>query len=97
MKIREWIGVAILGLTLISIPACAKREIDRDVRSNKITMNEWLLSVGVKPSDKVISINGRPLTDFKADEVLIDELFKAGSFQIVFERGSRRITINHSF
>ncbi len=56
-----------------------------------------LSRIGMKPGDKLISVNGNTLGDPEQDKLLIDEVYAAGSAKIVIERGSRRMTINHSF
>jgi len=56
-----------------------------------------LMSIGMKKGDKLISINGRQLCDPTQDKLIIDEVYSSGSASIVIERGSRRMTINHSF
>jgi general secretion pathway protein C len=56
-----------------------------------------LMSLGMKAGDKLISINGYPLGDPVQDKTIIDEVYETGNASIVIERGSRRMTINHSF
>jgi len=56
-----------------------------------------LMSIGMKKGDKLISINGHQLGDPTQDKLIIDEVYSSGSASIVIERGSRRMTINHSF
>lgn len=56
-----------------------------------------LLSIGMKPGDKLISVNGNQLGDPEQDRTLIDEVYASGNASLVIERGSRRMTINHSF
>ncbi|GAA6135148.1 type II secretion system protein GspC [Oceaniserpentilla sp. 4NH20-0058] len=56
-----------------------------------------LLSIGMKPGDKLISVNGNQLGDPEQDRNLIDEVYASGNASLVVERGSRRMTINHSF
>lgn len=56
-----------------------------------------LLSIGMKPGDKLISVNGHQLGDPEQDKTLIDEVYASGNASLVIERGSRRMTINHSF
>jgi len=56
-----------------------------------------LLSIGMKPGDKLISVNGHQLGDPAQDRTLIDEVYASGNASLVIERGSRRMTINHSF
>lgn len=56
-----------------------------------------LMSIGMKKGDKLISINGHQLGDPSQDKLIIDEVYSSGSASIVIERGSRRMTINHSF
>ena len=51
----------------------------------------------MKPGDKLISVNGNPLGDPQQDKALIDEVYASGNASVVIERGSRRMTINHSF
>jgi len=55
------------------------------------------MSIGMKKGDKLISINGHQLGDPTQDKLIIDEVYSSGSASIVIERGSRRMTINHSF
>lgn len=64
------------------------------VLTNSATM---LMSIGMKPGDKIISVNGHSLGDPEQDKTLIDEVRASGNASIVIERGSRRMTINHSF
>jgi len=56
-----------------------------------------LSRIGMKTGDKLISVNGNTLGDPEQDKLLIDEVYASGSAKIVIERGSRRMTINHSF
>ncbi len=56
-----------------------------------------LMGLGMKAGDKIISVNGYPLGDPVQDKSLIDEVYASGNASIVIERGSRRMTINHSF
>lgn len=56
-----------------------------------------LLSIGMKPGDKLVSVNGYPLGDPEQDKALIDEVYASGNASLVIERGSRRMTINHPF
>ena len=56
-----------------------------------------LMSLGMKAGDKIISINGNSLGDPAQDKSIIDEVYSSGNASIVIERGSRRMTINHSF
>lgn len=56
-----------------------------------------LLSIGMKPGDKLISVNGHQLGDPAQDSTLIDEVYASGNARLVIERGSRRLTINHTF
>jgi general secretion pathway protein C len=56
-----------------------------------------LTRIGMKPGDKLISVNGSSLGDPEQDKLLIDDVFASGAAKIVIERGSRRMTINHSF
>lgn len=56
-----------------------------------------LMSIGMKPGDKLISVNGHQLGDPAQDKSIIDEVYASGSARIVIERGSRRMTINHAF
>lgn len=56
-----------------------------------------LTRIGMKPGDKLISVNGSTLGDPEQDKLLIDDVYASGSAKIVIERGSRRLTINHSF
>lgn len=59
--------------------------------------SSMLTRIGMKPGDKLISVNGNTLGDPEQDKLLIDEVYASGSAKIVIERGSRRMTINHSF
>lgn len=56
-----------------------------------------LMSLGMKAGDKIISVNGNSLGDPAQDKTIIDEVYSSGNASIVIERGSRRMTINHSF
>ncbi len=56
-----------------------------------------LMGLGMKAGDKIISVNGYPLGDPVQDKTIIDEVYSTGNASIVIERGSRRMTINHSF
>ena len=56
-----------------------------------------LMSLGMKAGDKIITINGNSLGDPVQDKTIIDEVYSSGNASIVIERGSRRMTINHSF
>ncbi|MFT6154192.1 MAG: general secretion pathway protein C [Bermanella sp.] len=56
-----------------------------------------LSRIGMKSGDKLISVNGNTLGDPEQDKLLIDDVYESGSASIVIERGSRRMTINHSF
>ena len=56
-----------------------------------------LSGIGMKKGDKLISVNGHQLGDPSQDKLIIDEVYSSGSAKIVIERGSRRMTINHSF
>ncbi len=56
-----------------------------------------LMGIGMKPGDKIISVNGHSLGDPSQDKTIIDEVYASGSASIVIERGSRRMTINHAF
>lgn len=56
-----------------------------------------LTRIGMKPGDKLISVNGNTLGDPEQDKLLIDDVYASGAAKIVIERGSRRMTINHSF
>ncbi len=56
-----------------------------------------LMSLGMKAGDKIISVNGNSLGDPTQDKTIIDEVYSSGNASIVIERGSRRMTINHSF
>ncbi len=56
-----------------------------------------LMSIGMKPGDKIISVNGHQLGDPAQDKTIIDEVYASGNASIVIERGSRRMTINHAF
>lgn len=56
-----------------------------------------LMSLGMRAGDKLISVNGHQLGDPTQDKEIIDEVYASGSARIVIERGSRRMTINHSF
>ena len=56
-----------------------------------------LMGIGMKPGDKIISVNGHSLGDPAQDKTIIDEVYASGSASIVIERGSRRMTINHAF
>ncbi|MFT5592264.1 MAG: general secretion pathway protein C [Oceanicoccus sp.] len=56
-----------------------------------------LMGIGMKPGDKIISVNGHALGDPTQDKTIIDEVYASGSASIVIERGSRRMTINHAF
>lgn len=67
---------------------------DGYVLTNSATM---LMSLGMKPGDKLISVNGHSLGDPEQDKTIIDEVHASGNASIVIERGSRRMTINHSF
>lgn len=81
-------------------PAQAMKDIglksagDGYVLTNSATM---LMSLGMKPGDKIISVNGHSLGDPEQDKSIIDEVHASGNASIVIERGSRRMTINHSF
>lgn len=59
--------------------------------------SSMLMSIGMKPGDKLISVNGHQLGDPTQDKLIIDEVYASGSARIVIERGSRRMTINHAF
>lgn len=59
--------------------------------------SSMLMSIGMKPGDKLISVNGHQLGDPAQDKLIIDEVYASGSARIVIERGSRRMTINHAF
>lgn len=67
---------------------------DGYILTNSATM---LMSLGMKPGDKLISVNGHSLGDPEQDKTIIDEVRDSGNASIVIERGSRRMTINHSF
>lgn len=56
-----------------------------------------LMGLGMKPGDKIISVNGNQLGDPEQDKILIDEVYASGNAVIVIERGSQRLTINHTF
>jgi general secretion pathway protein C len=56
-----------------------------------------LARIGMKSGDKLISVNGNTLGDPEQDKLLIDDVYASGTASIVIERGSRRMTINHSF
>ncbi|WP_396587281.1 type II secretion system protein N [Bermanella sp. R86510] len=56
-----------------------------------------LMSIGMKPGDKLISINGHQLGDPARDREIIDQVYNSGQATIVIERGSRRLTIPHRF
>lgn len=56
-----------------------------------------LMSIGMKPGDKLISINGHQLGDPEQDREIIDQVYASGQATIVVERGSRRLTIPHRF
>ena len=56
-----------------------------------------LMTLGMRAGDKLISVNGHQLGDPTQDKDIIDEVYASGNARIVIERGSRRMTINHSF
>lgn len=64
----------------------------------EVTENASMLSgMGMKPGDKIISVNGHSLGNPDADKNLIDEVYESGAARIEVERGGSRFTINHSF
>ncbi len=68
-----------------------------DVGYEVTSSASMLMSLGMKPGDKIISINGQSLGDPAQDKELIDEVYAQGSARIEVERGSRRFVINHQF
>lgn len=64
----------------------------------EVTENASMLTgMGMKPGDKIISVNGHSLGNPDADKNLIDEVYDSGAARIEVERGGSRFTINHSF
>lgn len=64
----------------------------------EVTENASMLTgMGMKPGDKIISVNGHALGNPDADKNLIDEVYDSGAARIEVERGGSRFTINHSF
>lgn len=64
----------------------------------EVTENASMLkNLGMKPGDKLISINGQPLGDPTSDKELIDEVYAQGNARIEVERDGRRFVVNHQF
>lgn len=54
-----------------------------------------LTSVGLKPGDIILSVNGQPLGDVNSDKELIGEVTASGKARIEVQRGNRRFVVNH--
>ena len=52
-------------------------------------------SVGLRPGDQILSVNGHALGDEAGDIRAIEEALAAGSATIEVQRGSRRFTVNY--
>ncbi|WP_111658229.1 type II secretion system protein N [Isoalcanivorax indicus] len=52
-------------------------------------------SVGLRPGDQIMSVNGHPLGDEAGDVRAIEEALASGSASIEVQRGSRRFTVNY--
>lgn len=52
-------------------------------------------SVGLRPGDQIMSVNGHPLGDEEGDVRAIEEALASGSASIEVQRGSRRFTVNY--
>ncbi|MBL4866276.1 MAG: hypothetical protein JKY67_07870, partial [Pseudomonadales bacterium] len=55
-----------------------------------------LKTVGLKPNDKVLSVNGQMLGDIERDRYMFEELATncEGDVSVEIERGPRRFTVN---
>lgn len=51
-------------------------------------------SVGLRPGDQILSVNGHALGDEQGDIQALEEAMAAGSAAIEVQRGSRRFTVN---
>jgi general secretion pathway protein C len=81
-------------------PVAAMNNLGLKATGNGYVLNSsasMLSGIGMKKGDKLISVNGHSLGDPAQDKLIIDEVYQSGSAKIVIERGSRRMTINHSF
>ena len=54
-----------------------------------------LSSVGLRPGDQILSINGHPLGEEQGDIAALQEATSTGSATIEVQRGSRRFTVNY--
>lgn len=54
-----------------------------------------LSSVGLRPGDQILSINGHPLGEEQGDIAALQEATASGSATIEVQRGSRRFTVNY--
>jgi general secretion pathway protein C len=53
--------------------------------------------VGLRPGDRVISVNGQPLGQPQRDAALIEQVKQQRQVQIQIQRGSQTMTIQQSF
>jgi len=54
-----------------------------------------LSSVGLRPGDQILSVNGHPLGEEQGDITALQEAMTSGSASIEVQRGSRRFTVNY--
>lgn len=52
---------------------------------------------GLRPGDKLVSVNGQPLGDVNRDRLLLQELKNRGQARIEVQRGAQTLTINQNF
>ncbi len=53
--------------------------------------------LGLKPGDRIISLNGRPLGQPQQDAQLLEQIRQQRSAQIMIQRGQQTVTINQNF
>lgn len=54
-------------------------------------------TVGLKPGDRLLSVNGRQLGDAEADRALLDELKSGGTARVEIQRGGQIVTVERKF
>lgn len=54
-------------------------------------------SVGLRPGDRIVSVNGQPLGNLPNDRALLQQVKERGSARIEIQRGSQTLTIDQKF
>lgn len=58
---------------------------------------DMVRSSGLKPGDRIVSVNGQPLGDVNRDRFLLLETKKRGQARIEIQRGAQTLTIDQKF